>query len=221
MKSRCKLSPSLLEVDYRYLDAQLKAMERAGADCVHIDVMDGMFVPNLSFGFKLIRSIRRSTALDFDVHMMVQEPGRFVERMADAGATGITVHYEACGDAESTLAEIRNCGVRAGLALKPGTALDVLGDGLLKASDVIHLMTVEPGLEGQTFIPESLCRISELREKLDKVHPDCVIEVDGNITFANIEAVVTAGATVIVVGKALFCGDMEENIRRMKLLMDD
>lgn len=220
MKRMCKLAPSLLEADYRFLDNQLKKMQQAGADCVHIDVMDGSFVPNLSFGMKMIHNIRQSTNLEFDVHMMVQEPSRFVKRMADARADTITVHYEACEDVEGTLALIKDSGVKAGIALKPETSLDVLTDKLLKAVDVVHLMTVEPGLEGQVFIPESLQRISEVRGRLDEVHVDCDIEVDGNITMENIKNVVVAGANIIVVGKALFSGNMVDNIQQMKLQME-
>lgn len=219
MRKTRRLAPSLLEADYRYLDEQLKTMECAGADSVHIDVMDGIFVPNLSFGMKMIRSIRQSTRLEFDVHMMVQEPLRFAQRMIDAGADVLTVHYEACDDVEGTLAFIRNSGIKVGIALKPETALDVLTDRILKMVDVVHLMTVEPGLEGQTFIPESLSRISEIRNRLNKIHPDCDIEVDGNITKENMNSVLSAGATIIVIGKAIFSGDMMDNIRQMKRLI--
>ena len=216
MERKYKLVPSLLEADYLFLDEQLKMMQQAGADSVHIDVMDGTFVPNLSFGMKMIQSIRQSTDLDFDVHLMVQEPDRFIKRIVDAGADIITVHYEACTDVRSTLEAIKSLGIRAGIALKPNTQLTVLRNELLKIADVVHLMTVEPGLEGQLFIPKSMRRISEMRKMLDKVHPDCDIEVDGNITMENIKGVVTAGANVIVAGKTIFSGDMTDNIRQMK-----
>jgi ribulose-phosphate 3-epimerase len=216
---RYKLSPSLLEADYRYLDEELKRMERAGADSVHIDVMDGVFVPNLSFGMKMIKSIRQSTNLEFDIHMMVQEPSRFTKRMINAGTDMLTVHYESCSDIKNTLAEIKDSGIRAGIALKPQTSIDVLDSELLRTVDVVHLMTVEPGLEGQTFILESLTRISEVRKRLDSLHPECDIEVDGNITKENIRSVVTAGANIIVVGKALFTGDMVKNIHEFKSII--
>lgn len=195
-------------------------MEDAGADCVHLDVMDGAFVPNLSFGMKMIKSIRQSTRLEFDVHMMVREPHRFTRQMIEAGADTITVHYGACGNPEDTLTSIKDARVKAGIALRPGTSPDRLNDKVMKLVDVVHLMTVEPGLEGQVFIPESLQRISEVREKLDRVNPVCDIEVDGNITEKNIQRVVAAGANIIVMGKALFAGNITDNIIKMKCLLN-
>lgn len=211
-----RLTPSLLEADFRCLDMELKTLESAGVDIVHIDVMDGIFVPNLSFGMKMIRSIRSSTHMIFDVHMMVQEPIRFTQQMIDAGADIMTVHYEACADVESTLAFIKNSGIKVGIALKPGTTLEVLTDSVLQKVDVVHLMTVQPGLEGQTFIPESLSRIYKIRDRLDKIHPECDIEVDGNITSENIKNVLLAGANIIVAGKSIFSGNIVDNIKKLK-----
>lgn len=216
MRTTYKLAPSLLEADFRCLDMELKTLESAGILIIHIDVMDGMFVPNLSFGMKMIRSIRSSTNMIFDVHMMVQEPVRFARQIIDVGADIITVHYEACADVEGTLAFIKKSGIKVGIALKPGTALDVLTDDILCKVDVVHLMTVHPGLEGQTFIPESLSRISEIRDRVDKIHPECDIEVDGNITSENIKAVLLAGANIIVAGKSIFSGNIVDNITKLK-----
>lgn len=216
-----KLAPSLLEADMRFLDEELKRMERAGADYVHIDVMDGMFVPNLAFGMREIRSIRPSSALPFDVHMMVQEPIRFVKRMKEAGADVITVHYEACTDLVQTLRTIRGLGIRAGIALNPDTSLGVLSDVMLAQADVVQFMTVRPGLEGQRFLPGSIERIQALRKRIDDLGLNCEIETDGKISMENVQEAVAAGASVIVSGKALFQGNLEENIQRMKRLIEE
>lgn len=149
MRTTYKLAPSLLEADFRCLDMELKTLQSAGILIVHIDVMDGMFVPNLSFGMKMIRSIRSSTNMIFDVHMMVQEPVRFARQLIDAGADIITVHYEACADVEGTLALIKKSGIKVGIALKPGTALDVLTDDILRKVDVVHLRLSSPDWKGK------------------------------------------------------------------------
>ena len=212
----CRLAVSLLEMNYGHLARGLKEMEQAGADYVHIDMMDGSFVPSLGIGTRLIEGIRISSSLVFDVHMMVREPERFLERVAQAGADIITVHYEACHDVKKTLEEIHGLGLRAGLALNPETSVDALEDEVLKEADVIHVMTTHPGIEGQTFIPESIEKIRGLRERLERLGVFRDIEVDGNITMENVKRTAEAGATVIVSGRALVQGNMEENIHRMK-----
>ena len=212
----CRLAVSLLELNYGHLARGLKEIEQAGADYVHIDMMDGSFVPSLGIGTRLIEGIRISSSLVFDVHMMVREPERFLERVAQAGADIITVHYEACQDVKKTLEEIHGLGLRAGLALNPETSVDALEDEVLKEADVIHVMTTHPGMEGQTFIPESIEKIRGLRERLERLGVFRDIEVDGNITMENVKRTAEAGATVIVSGRALVQGNMEENIHRMK-----
>lgn len=216
-----KLAPSLLEADYRFLDEQLKTMERAGADYVHIDVMDGAFVPNIALGMREIQSIRPATSLVFDVHMMVNEPIRYVRRIKEAGADIIIVHSEACEDLEKTILTIKKLGVKAGVALKPETPIDVLPENVLRNIDVVQLMTVQPGREGQKFIPESLQKIRELRDLILQMKLKCEIGVDGNIGIHNVRDVICAGATVVVSGKALFSGNLEDNVRNMKNVMSE
>lgn len=153
--------------------------------------------------------------------MMVQEPVRFVKRMKEAGADVITVHYEACTDLLKTIRTIRELGVRAGVALNPDTSLGVLKDEILSRADVVQLMTVQPGMEGQRFLPGSLQRIQVLRKRIKELGLGCEIEVDGKIDMENVQEVVRAGASVIVSGKALFQGDLETNIQKMKRLMEE
>lgn len=217
----CIIAPSLLEADGSCLGEQIKELEAGGAGYVHIDVMDGQFVPNLSFGMKLISSIRHCTELPFDVHMMVMEPIRFVESMKQAGADVLTVHYEACDDVEATLLTIKKFGMRAGIVLNPETSLEVITKKILEIVDVVQLMTVKPGIPGQIFFEESLERIAKLRRMMEEYEVVRSIEVDGGIHFGNAANVVKAGAEIIVSGKALFEGGLKENIVGLKCIAEN
>lgn len=212
----CGIAPSLLEADYRQLGRELLRIERAGAEYVHLDIMDGNFVPNLSFGIKMIRGLRDSTNLIFDVHMMVCEPIRFIPQLKEAGADHVTVHIEACEQVRETLEEIRYCGMKAGIALNPESDEGMLTKEVLQAADIVHVMTVYPGREGEMFIPASLKKIRNIRKMLEDYRMEKPIETDGNIGFDNVEEVVDAGADIIVSGKAVFHGNLEKNIQRMR-----
>ena len=205
MKMSCKniLSPSILAADFANLGKQLKEIEQAGASYVHIDVMDGLFVPSISFGMPLIRSIRKVSGLTFDVHLMIEEPVRYVRDFRDCGADIITVHYEACKDIAATLKEIRDTGARAGLSIKPGTSVDVVKE-LLPLCDMVLLMSVEPGFGGQKFMEVSYERAEMLhRMILDSGYP-VDLQIDGGITLDNVSSVLDAGVNVIVAGSAVF-----------------
>ncbi|MCR4740428.1 MAG: ribulose-phosphate 3-epimerase [Lachnospiraceae bacterium] len=203
------LSPSILAADFADLKNCLKKAEKA--DYIHFDVMDGMFVPNISFGIPVLSSVRRITKNVLDVHLMIQEPSRYVEKFHDAGADILTVHYEACSDVGRTLGLIHEKGMKAGLAVKPGTDVKVLLPYFSEA-DMFLVMTVEPGFGGQSLIPACVDKVSKLRSLLDRQGLDTDIEVDGGITRENIDTILNAGANVIVMGSSVFRGNISENV---------
>lgn len=204
------LAPSILSADFRILGEQLRITEEAGAQYIHFDVMDGMFVPSISFGMPVLSSIRGTTGQTMDVHLMVTDPIRYVEEFAKCGADSITVHQEACEDLQGTLDRIHGCGVKAGISIKPATPVEMLIPYLDQA-EMFLIMSVEPGFGGQAFIPESLERIWTLRSLLDERGTEADIEVDGGIYHSNVAQVLEAGANVIVSGSGVFKGDVAKN----------
>lgn len=208
-----KLSPSILSADFKNLGEELRTIADAGAEYVHIDVMDGLFVPSITFGMPVIRSIRSVTDKVFDVHLMVQNPERYIEEFAACGADILTIHAEACTHLDSALEKIRSCGMKAGLALCPSTPLSVL-DYLWNKVDMILIMTVNPGFGGQKYIPEMTEKIAQLRRKIEEKKLPIDLEVDGGVNDSTIHTVLEAGANILVAGSAVFGGDTGENVKR-------
>ena len=208
------LAPSLLAADFTKLGEQIKETERCGAQFLHIDVMDGIFVTSISFGMPLIESIRPVTKQFFYVHLMIVEPERYIQEFVDCGADGITFHLEATKNPQNVIDQIHKAGAKAGISIKPGTPLEEVYPYLSKA-DMILIMSVEPGFGGQSFLPEAFGRIRKIREYLDRHQLAARLEVDGGIGKKNVREVMAAGADVFVAGSAVFRKrSIEENIRR-------
>lgn len=207
-----RLAPSLLGADHSRLEQQIRAVSEAGAQYLHLDVMDGMFVPSISFGMPVISSIRKCSDQIFDVHMMVQEPGRYVADMRKAGADLICVHQEACIHLDRTIGQIRETGAKAGVALNPATPISVL-DCVLDQVDMVLVMSVNPGFGGQKFIPYTIEKIRSLKRVLDERGLKTHIQVDGGVTLENAGELLEAGADILVAGSAVFKGDPAANTR--------
>ena len=204
------LAPSILSADFKILGEQLKLTEEAGAEYIHFDVMDGIFVPSISFGMPVLSALKGAVKQALDVHLMVTEPIRYVKEFAKCGADIITVHLEACEDVKATVDEIKASGVKAGITIKPATPVKELIP-YLELADMFLIMSVEPGFGGQAFIPESLDKIREVRAMLNEKNLETDIQVDGGIYVENVREVLDAGANVIVAGSAVFRGDAGEN----------
>ena len=211
-----KIAPSILASDFSRLGEEIKELQRVKVDFIHIDVMDGVFVPNISFGIPIIKSIRKLTNIPFDVHLMITEPSKFIEDFAKAGADIITVHYEADNHIDRTINYIKSFGIKAGVALNPGTPVSVLND-IISLIDMVLIMSVNPGFGGQKHIRYTLDKLKQVKELSITKNKELLIEVDGGIVKENIKEVVAYGANVIVAGSSIFeNSEIEKNINLLR-----
>lgn len=212
------LSPSILSADFTKLGEEIETIDNAGAEYIHVDVMDGMFVPSISYGMPVIKSIRKSTGKVFDVHLMISEPIRYIADFAASGADMITVHVEACSDVVATIEKIREYKLKVGITLNPDTPVSAIKPYLNRV-DMVLIMSVNPGFGGQKFITSSVDKIKKVKRLRDELNLSYDIEVDGGINIDNLATVLEAGANVIVAGSAIFRGDAAENVKKFKSIM--
>ena len=216
---KIQISPSILSADFSQLGVEIKRLEEGGADMIHVDVMDGHFVPNLTIGPPVVKALRNTTSLPFDVHLMIKPVHKYIKDYAEAGADIITIHPEATENLEDSINEIRNFGKKVGVSLNPETKTDVVKN-LLSKIDLILIMSVHPGFGGQKFMPEIISKIKEIKNIKDKENLKIDIEVDGGINFDNSKAVINAGANILVSGTTIFKnnnGNIKKNIEELKL----
>lgn len=215
-----RIVPSILAADFNRLGEQLKQLEESGIEAIHVDVMDGLFVPSISFGMPVISSIRKETRLFFDVHLMVSEAGRYTKEFVEAGADSITVHVEACEDVSSVLSDIRNAGVKVGISINPDTPVDKIRE-YLPVVDLVLVMSVHPGFGGQKLIPETLEKVKELKNIRQNKNLCYTIEVDGGVNEKTVADVIAMGADTVVAGTAVFKGDIKENVNRIREVIEN
>ena len=211
-----RIAPSILSADFAKIERELAAAEAGGADMFHLDTMDGRFVPNISWGPKIVRDLRKLTKLPFDAHLMIVEPEHYVDRFVEAGCQFVTFHYESTPNAHRLLGHLRSLGARAGIAINPQTPVSMLQD-LVDEADLVLVMSVNPGFGGQAFIEHALTKLGEARALIDALNPSCELEVDGGIGAANIERAAEAGATILVAGSHVFeSGDPAAAVRALR-----
>lgn len=214
-----RLAPSLLSADFSKLEEQVALIERGGAQVIHVDVMDGHFVPNISFGAAVMKSLLGKTKLPFDVHLMIENPDQFLEDFATENTEYITVHAEACTHLHRTIQHIKSLGIKVGVSLNPATPVSVL-EAIFEELDLVLVMSVNPGFGGQKFIPSALDKIKALKELKAQRNPNLVIEVDGGITLENIKSVTDAGVELVVAGSSVFCApDIEKRVKEFLALI--
>ena len=215
------IAPSILSADFSALGEEIAAVEAAGADWIHIDVMDGHFVPNITMGPGVVKSLRKMTVLPFDVHLMIESPEQYIQPFAEAGSDRITVHMEALIHLHRTVSQIKELGLKAGVSLNPATPLSFV-ESILTDIDLLLIMTVNPGFGGQQFIKTMLSKIRQARDLIDRFAPAVLLEVDGGVTLTNLPAILKAGADVLVAGASIFgSGNYRDTIGKMKASMSE